>query len=149
MASDFVFDIPNDLTSIEEAVDLVVRRCPQCGDDPRKLRLNLRVGLSEALANAMLYGNARDPSKRVRVEVAFQGSTITARVTDEGSGFDPSCIPDPTSPSNLMKAEGRGLFLMRKLLDEVYFNDLGNSVTLVLRLPPGLESGGVEGGAVA
>jgi serine/threonine-protein kinase RsbW len=97
----------------------------------------------------MLYGNARDPSKRVRVEVAFKGSTITARVTDEGSGFDPSGVPDPTIPSNLMKAEGRGLFLMRKLLDEVYFNDMGNSVTLVLRLPPGLESGGVEGGAVA
>lgn len=149
MASDFVFDIPNDLTSIDEAVELVVRRCPKCVDDPRKLRLNLRVGLSEALANAMLYGNAQDPSKRVRVEVAFQGSTITARVTDEGCGFDPSRIPDPTTPSNLMKAEGRGLFLMRKLLDEVYFNDLGNSVTLVLRLPPGLESGGVEGGAVA
>jgi len=149
MASDFVFDIPNDLTSIEEAVDLVVQRCPQCGDDPRKLRLNLRVGLSEALANAMLYGNASDPSKRVRVEVAFKGSTITARVTDQGSGFDPACVPDPTTPSNLLKAEGRGLFLMRKLLDEVYFNDLGNSVTLVLRLPPGLENGGVEGGAVA
>jgi len=66
-----------------------MERCPGCGDNPRKLRLNLRVGLSEALANAMLYGNARDPSKRVKVEVAFHGSTITACVTDEGKGFDP------------------------------------------------------------
>jgi serine/threonine-protein kinase RsbW len=97
----------------------------------------------------MLYGNAEDPSKRVKVEVAFQGSTITARVTDEGRGFDPYCIPDPTAPGNLLKAEGRGIFLVRKLLDEVYFNDRGNSVTLVLRLPPDRDDGGVDGGARA
>lgn len=149
MAPDLVLDIPNDLASIEEAVDFVMARCPACGNNPRKLRLNLRVGLAEALANAMLYGNAKDPSKRVKVEVAFQGSTITARVTDEGMGFDPYCIPDPTSPGNLLKAEGRGIFLMRKLLDEVYFNDRGNSVTLVLRLPPDRDDGGVDGGARA
>ena len=148
-APDLVFDIPNDLASIEEAVDYVMQRCSHCGDDPRKVRLNLRVGLSEALANAMLYGNGRDPSKRVKVEVAFKGSTITARVTDEGSGFDPYRLPDPTTPSNLLKAEGRGIFLMRKLLDEVYFNDRGNSVTLVLRLPSDPDEGRLGGGARA
>jgi len=149
MAPDLVLDIPNNLASIEEAVDFVMERCPACRGDPRKLRLNLRVGLSEALANAMLYGNASDPSKRVKVEVAFQGSTITARVTDQGTGFDPCLVPDPTTPANLLKAEGRGIFLMRKLLDEVYFNDRGNSVTLVLRLPPDRDDGGVDGGARA
>jgi len=149
MASDLVFDIPNDLASIDEAVDLVVRQCPRCREDPRKLRLNLRVGLAEALANAMMYGNASDPSKRVRVEVTFKGSTITARVTDEGQGFDPCLVPDPTTPANLLKAEGRGIFLMRKLLDEVYFNDRGNSVTLVLRLPSETDGASVDGGARA
>ncbi len=149
MAPDLILDIPNDLASIEEAVEFVMEQCSGCGDDPRRLRLNLRVGLSEALANAMLYGNAQDPSKRVKVEVAFQGTTITARVTDEGSGFDPYRVPDPTTPGNLLKAEGRGIFLMRKLLDEVYFNDRGNSVTLVLRLPPDREEGCVDGGARA
>jgi serine/threonine-protein kinase RsbW len=145
MAPDLVLDIPNDLASIEEAVDYVMHRCAACGDDPSKLRLNLRVGLTEALANAMLYGNGRDPSKHVRVEVAFQDSTITARITDQGRGFDPKCIADPTLPANMVKPEGRGIFLMRKLLDEVHFNACGNSVTLVLRLPasPG-EGGGSE-----
>ena len=146
MAPDLVFDLPNDLASIEEAVDFVMERCSGCGDDSRRLRLNLRVGLSEALANAMLYGNARDPSKRVKLEVAIQGSTITARVTDEGSGFNPYRIPDPTCPANLLRAEGRGIFLMRKLLDEVYFNDRGNSVTLVLRLPADRDEGRAVGG---
>ncbi|MGD8362278.1 MAG: ATP-binding protein [Gemmatimonadota bacterium] len=149
MAPDLILDIPNDLSSIEEAVDFVMQRCTSCGEDPRRLRLNLRVGLAEALANAMLYGNARDPSKRVKVEVAFQDSAITARVTDEGTGFDPLSLPDPTCPANLLKANGRGIFLMRKLLDEVHFNDRGNSVTLVLRLPRVLPDEGPEGGAKA
>ena len=145
MAPDLVLDIPNDPASIEEAVDYVMQRCAACGDDPRKLRLNLRVGLTEALSNAMLYGNGRDPSKRVRVEVAFQESAITARVTDQGMGFKTGCLPDPTLPANLLKPEGRGIFLMRKLLDEVHFNDCGNSVTLVLRLPPARGEGGGAG----
>jgi len=140
MAPDLVLDIPSDLSTIEEAVEFVMQRCGACAcgeKDPRRLRLNLRVGLAEALANAMLYGNRRDPAKRVRMEVAFHDSSITARITDQGSGFDPLAVPDPTKPRNLTRAEGRGIFLMRKLLDEVHFNDQGNSVTLVLRLPEG------------
>ena len=149
MAPDLVLEIPNDLSSIEEAVEFVMKRCSACGEDPRKLRLNLRVGLAEALANAILYGNARDPSKRVTVEVAIQESSITARITDEGTGFDPRAVPDPTLPENLLKANGRGIFLMRKLLDEVHFNDQGNSVTLVLKLPPGTPEERPGGGAEA
>lgn len=140
MAPDLVLDIPSDLSTIEEAVEFVMERCGTCAcgeRDPRRLRLNLRVGLAEALANAMLYGNGRDPAKRVKMEVAFHDSAITARITDQGAGFDPLDVPDPTKPANLTRAEGRGIFLMRKLLDEVYFNDQGNSVTLVLRLPKG------------
>ena len=138
MAPDLILDLPNDISSIEEVVERVMRQCAGCGEDPRKLRklrLNLRVGLSEAIANAMLYGNGPNSSKRVRVEVAFQDSTITARITDEGCGFDPFDLPDPTCGPNLFREEGRGIFLMRELLDEVIFNELGNSVTLVLRLP--------------
>ena len=149
MAPDLVLDIPNDLSSIEEAVDFVMQRCASCSEDPRKLRLNLRVGLAEALANAMLYGNGRDPSKRVKVEVAFRDFAITARVTDEGTGFDPMALPDPTCPANILKSNGRGIFLMRKLLDEVHFNDRGNSVTLVLRLHPSSSEARPEGGAKA
>lgn len=149
MAPDLVLELPNDLSSIEEVVDFVMQECSSCGEDERRLRLNLRVGLAEALANAMLYGNGRDPSKRVKVEVAIKKSVITARVTDEGTGFDPRSIPDPTSPQNLPKTNGRGIFLMRKLLDEVRFNDRGNSVTLVLRLPQVAADAPLEGGAKA
>lgn len=136
MDKDVILELPNDLRAIPHAVEYVVRRCGACEAEARRLRLNFRVGLTEALSNAMLYGNAQDPSKRVRVEVIVSETTITARVTDQGDGFDPECIPDPTRPENIARSGGRGLFLMRELLDEVRYNDCGNSVTLVLRLGP-------------
>lgn len=132
MPSDLVLELPNDLRSIDRAVDYVLRRCESCAD-PRRLKLNFRVCLIEALANAMLYGNDQDPTKRVRLEITIKSCSVTARVTDEGAGFDPARIPDPTAPHNVVKSGGRGVFLMRKLMDEVHYNDRGNSVTLVLR----------------
>jgi serine/threonine-protein kinase RsbW len=134
METELVLELPNDLRQIEHAVEYVMNRCAACQAHGRKLRLNLRVALSEALSNAMLYGNGKDPRKRVRVEVIVGKNEITARVTDEGRGFDHNEIPDPTTPDNLEKAGGRGLFLMRELMDEVHYNERGNQVTLVLKL---------------
>lgn len=139
-------ELPSELGAIETAVEYVTRRCESCGDDPRRFRFNFRVALTEALSNAMLYGNHRDPSKRVRIEVYVRNCSVIARVTDEGEGFDPRRIPDPTAKDNVTKSGGRGLFLMHNLLDEVHYNDRGNSVTLVLRRSP---SSGLEGGAPA
>ncbi|MEX0855961.1 MAG: ATP-binding protein [Gemmatimonadota bacterium] len=129
-----VVDLPNDLQRIEETVDFVVSRCSTCDEVARKLRFNFRVSLCEALANAMIYGNGRDPSKRVHVEVILDSGCLTARITDEGSGFDPLRVPDPTLRQNLHKVGGRGLFIMQNLMDEVRFNAQGNCVTLVLQL---------------
>jgi len=143
---DLVLELPTDVRTIEHAVEYVIGRCPCCAEEARRLDLNFRVGLTEALSNAMLYGNSRDPSKRVLVEIAFLGKCIQARVTDQGPGFDPAAVPDPTTPENLTKPCGRGLFLMRKLLDEVTYNAQGNQVTLILKL----DSGGIlEGGVQA
>ena len=136
METELVLELPNDLRQIEHAVEYVMQRCAACQTHGRKLRLNFRVSLTEALSNAMLYGNERDPGKRVRVEVIVGEREIKARVTDEGSGFDPRQVPDPTTPGNLEKSGGRGLFLMRELMDEVHFNERGNQVTLILRLEP-------------
>ncbi len=135
MQRQLVFELPNDLQCIEETVEFVVSRCSTCEEVARKLRVNFRVSLAEALTNAMIYGNGSDPSKRVRVEIFLYTCSLTARITDEGTGFDPHRIPDPTTPRNVKKVGGRGLFLMRNLMDEVRYNDRGNSVTLVLNLP--------------
>ena len=141
MGKELVLELPNDLQQIERAVEYVMQRCAECEAHGRRLRLNFRVSLTEALSNAMLYGNERDPRKRVRVEVIVGEREITARITDEGVGFDPRHVPDPTVPDNLQRTCGRGLYLMRELMDEVYYNERWNQVTLVLRLPP---EGGVN-----
>jgi serine/threonine-protein kinase RsbW len=146
MERELVFELPNDVQCIEEAVEFVARRCCDCQAVARRLRLNFRVGLTEALSNAMIYGNGSDPAKRVRVEVFLRPDCLTARVTDQGPGFDPTLVPDPTTPRNLHRVGGRGLFLMRELMDEVQFNEQGNSVTLILNL---LEGGVLRGEASA
>ena len=146
MDNDLVLELPTDIRSIDHAVAYVVRRCQPCERHARRFRLNFRVGLTEALSNAMAYGNGYDPSKRVRVEITMSAGHVKARIKDQGTGFDPSSIPDPTAPENLLKTNGRGLFLMRRLLDEVSYNERGNEVTLVLRLDEGTM---LEGGAQA
>ena len=146
MDGDLVLEIPTDVRSIGSAVDYVMSRCAACRVQARRLDLNFRVGLTEALSNAMLYGNAHDPSKSVVVEVRMGPGRLSATIRDHGMGFDPSTVPDPTRPENVARPCGRGLFLMRQLLDEVRYNDRGNEVTLVLRLDPG---GAFEGGAQA
>ena len=133
MDQELILELPNDIRSIEHTVEYVTRHCSTCSDYARRFDLNFRVGLTEALSNAMLYGNGSDPQKRVRVEVDIKVEEVAVRVTDQGSGFDPTTVPDPTLPDNISKTGGRGIFLMRALMDEVRFNDQGNSVTLVLR----------------
>jgi len=143
---ELVLELPNDIRSIDRAVEYVMTHCTSCGDFARRLNLNFRVGLTEALSNAMLYGNAHDPSKSVVVELVMGEGRLQATVRDHGAGFDPASVPDPTRPENITRPCGRGLFLMRELLDEVSYNDRGNEVTLVLRLESG---GALEGGAHA
>ncbi len=127
-----VLDLPNDLGAIERSVGYLLDRCREAGFDERRLRLNFRVGVAEALANAMMYGNARDPGKRVTLEAWVSETRIKVRITDEGAGFDPEGLPDPTLPQNRTSARGRGVYLITELMDEVSFNERGNSIEMVL-----------------
>lgn len=132
MQLDYVLELPNDLRAIERSVDYLTDKGREVGFDHDRLRLNFRVGLTEALANAMLYGNCRDPRKRVRVEAHLTAREIRVQVTDEGRGFDPEAVLDPTLPANRVRPGGRGIFLIRQLMDDVRFNDRGNSITMIL-----------------
>jgi serine/threonine-protein kinase RsbW len=129
------FELPSDLTCIEDAVEFLFRRSELGVSAPAREAFKLRVCLCEALSNAMSYGNAGDPGKRVRLEMTLADGLLRVRVTDEGNGFDPSGLPDPTAPERLGCDGGRGIFLMRELMDDVQFNERGNEVTLLLRLP--------------
>lgn len=125
--------VPTDLSVVEEAVDLIARHCLASGLPPRAARFNLRVALAEALANAIIYGNRLDPDKFVDVRVVVTRSGLTLNVCDQGDGFDPDAVPDPTLPDRVERPDGRGLFIIRKLVDEVRFNERGNTICMVLR----------------
>ena len=125
-------ELPNDLQVIERSVEYLMERGREVGFDDDLMRLNFRVGVTEALTNAMLYGNENDPAKRVWLEADLTPQTITVQVTDQGTGFDPRQVEDPTLPANRIRPGGRGIFLIRKLMDQVEFNERGNSITMIL-----------------
>ncbi len=137
MQADYHRKLSSDPAEIEDAVQHLVERSLAAGfDDGDRLRLNLRVSLAEALANAMLNGNRSDPGKIVRLEARLQPNRLVIRVTDEGGGFDPQALPDPTLPEHRHRGSGRGIFLIRSLMDAVEFHDRGNAITMVLEREP-------------
>lgn len=125
--------VPSDVACIEEVVDLLMRHCCTGGWLCRRLRFNLRVAIAEALANAIVAGNLEDRSKWVQVQAEVRGDQIRIEVTDQGPGFDPETISAPVLPEDLDRANGRGLFLIRHLVDDVRFNAQGNSICMTLR----------------
>jgi serine/threonine-protein kinase RsbW len=127
--------LPSDIGCIEEAVELVVRHCLAGHATTRTTRFRLQVVLSEALSNAIVRGNCEDRAKWVDVRAELLSDEIRVFVSDEGPGFDPSTVPDPIRPEQIDEAGGRGLFLIRKLVDAVQFNAQGNTICMILRRP--------------
>jgi serine/threonine-protein kinase RsbW len=127
--------IPSDVRYIERIVGVVAQRCAENALPSRMCRLNVRVALTEALSNAILYGNGEDRDKGVRVRATMDERALILEITDEGGGFDlDGCTSDPTLEENLFREDGRGLFLMRQLMDRVErYQDGGNVVRLTLR----------------
>jgi serine/threonine-protein kinase RsbW len=93
--------------------------------------INIKIALVEALTNAMEHGNDFDPKKFVKVEARFSESKVEIKITDEGKGFKHRKLANPTAPENLYKPRGRGIYMMRRLMDEVHFNRKGNSVRMI------------------
>jgi serine/threonine-protein kinase RsbW len=95
---------------------------------------NLHLTLFEALSNAIIHGNREDPRKSVSVCAGCDGlGQVLIAITDQGDGFDPAALADPTSADNLSSTHGRGVFLMRLLVDKVEFNLGGRQVVLRYR----------------
>lgn len=129
--------IPSDVRQIERVVELVRRECERMQFGARQVMLNVPVALTEALSNAILRGNLDDPRKNVTVRARIDMAALIVEVADEGVAFDlDECLVDPTTPDRILREEGRGLFLMQKLMDSVERfarQPRGNIVRLTLR----------------
>lgn len=121
---------PNNLITVEEFINYFAK---DLGLDDEKLN-GLLLSITEATTNAIVHGNKGDRKKNVFIDVDATDSTLTIVVRDEGIGFDPSVVPDPTHPDNLLKDSGRGLYLMRVYMDELHYNLTPTGTETILKL---------------
>jgi len=91
------------------------------------------VSTLEGVNNAILHGNHSDPLKMVNVEIAFEKNRLKIKISDEGKGFIPENVPDPTIPENREELNGRGVFLMSRLADNIKYSKKGNTVTMIFK----------------
>jgi len=91
---------------------------------------NILIAITEAVNNAILHGNKNNPDKVVNINVETVSNKLSFKISDQGKGFDYNNLPDPTDPENIEKPNGRGVFLMKNLADEVAFHNNGTTVEL-------------------
>jgi serine/threonine-protein kinase RsbW len=125
------FVIPSDLEAarrVQEVIEAVVRTAFTEHD-----AFAVKMAVEEALVNAIKHGNQMDPDKTVRVRYVLGPERFDIRITDEGPGFNPDDVPDPTAPENLERPCGRGLLLIRYYMSEVSFQDSGRTIAMYKR----------------
>lgn len=121
---------PNNLIIVEEFVNYFA---VDIGLDEEKIN-GLLLAVTEATTNAIIHGNKNNSLKLVKIYVTVEKSYLTIKIKDEGLGFDPSMVPDPTNPENLLKDSGRGLYLMRVYMDEMSINVTPEGTETILKL---------------
>lgn len=121
---------PNNLITVEEFVNYF---SVELGLDQEKIN-GLLLAVTEATTNAIIHGNKNNKLKMVRIFVFVDGENMTIKIKDEGKGFDPSIVPDPTDPENLLKDSGRGLYLMRVYMDGLTYNQTPEGTETILSL---------------
>ncbi len=124
-----VVDFPSCCSSAHQVEQEILDACRQSHYSDRDL-FALKLALEEAMINAVKHGNHSDPAKHVHVAYRVTPQRADISVEDEGTGFNPAAIADPTNEENLESCHGRGLLLMRAFMSSVVFNPEGNRVTL-------------------
>jgi serine/threonine-protein kinase RsbW len=126
---DLSISIPSDVKSISPLVDklmMIIRVCSCVAGQEEEVEVALR----EALANAVLHGNHQKAGKKVYIHCRIRLGELLIIVKDEGTGFDPTNLADPTHVANIKSTHGRGIYLMRALMDDVHFEQGGTEVHL-------------------
>jgi len=112
--------------------DLIIDAAVDHGFDDAQV-FAIKLALEEALTNAIKHGNRLDPEKQVTIDYRVNGREVRVQVCDEGGGFAPDAVPDPTADANIEKPSGRGVMLIRAYMTDVHFNDTGNCITMIKR----------------
>ena len=125
---EFKYSLPSGVAMVSPFVDQVMHSIQSLRVRDGS-ELDIEIALREALLNAVIHGNRDDPYKYVHFTVRCRADgEVRVAIQDEGAGFDSRCIPDPTAPGFLMSNHGRGIYLMRALMDEVSFEEGGTVV---------------------
>jgi serine/threonine-protein kinase RsbW len=138
------YTLDSTLETVDSAEETASRIAAETGfDDDEVARIAMAV--REAAVNAVLHGNAYDPSKKVRLDFEQTGHDLVITIRDQGKGLDLSLIPDPLAPENLLKTSGRGIFLIRSFMDEVQIrpSQTGTEIKLIKHVH-GPSAGGKE-----
>lgn len=121
---------PNNLITVEEFVNYF---CKDVQLPDEKLS-DVLLAVTEATTNAIIHANKSDANKKVTIDVEILNSKMIVKVKDEGEGFDPAEIPDPTEPENLLKDHGRGIYLMKVYMDDLQYKRTPNGMLTILTL---------------
>ena len=125
----YKLEMPSDVRCAHDLEEKILCQCQQLAYTDRDL-FALKLAIEEAFANAVKHGNKLDPHKVVHVKYRITPRRADVVIEDEGDGFNPASLPDPTCECNIQQTSGRGLLLMRAFMNNVVFNTSGNAVTL-------------------
>jgi serine/threonine-protein kinase RsbW len=124
-----VVTVPNIVERVRAAEEVLLRHVEQF-NIPEDALFGIKLALEEALVNAIRHGNSNDPTKQITLKYYVDAAKLIVAIRDEGGGFKPAELPDPTLDENLEKPHGRGVMLMRAYMTEVRYNQRGNEVWL-------------------
>lgn len=129
------FALSSTMDSVSKVEAAAEKFAAEAGLDEEE-RFRTTMAVREAAVNAVLHGNDYDPAKEITVSFENTGKDLVIKISDQGKGLDPDTIPDPLAPENLLRGTGRGIFLIRSMMDEVHFRQLhpGTELTLVKHL---------------
>lgn len=125
--------LPDEIKYIKKSSSAVLEALKNKDLDESDL-FNIRLCIEEAVRNAMEHGNKFDKNKKVKFCYSIDKNALKVVVEDEGKGFSNMSLSDPTANDNLLSERGRGVFLIKKLMDEVQYSKKGNQVTMIKRL---------------
>ena len=125
------------MESVEEVEAAADQLATEAGLDDDQ-RFHIAMAVREAAINAVLHGNEYDKTRHIEVSLENTGADLVISIADEGRGFNPDKVPNPLAEENLLRGSGRGIFLIRQLMDEVHFRQLhpGTELKMVKHLKP-------------